>query len=257
MLRQFFLVLLLAPTLVHSDPLSLHGTIGSYEIEMELVRDAESALSGRYRYAGKEAWLTLDGQAYGQDVVALTEQFEGQETGAFFLDVVSKELVGVWVTEERDLPVKLTATSGDLLDVLEPVSRPEVNSAITGQYTTGGHWVNTMWAPQYEVGFNGGTVNVAKIDAEGLLIHFDFIVGPTYHIASFRGVAQRTAAGVFEHKAVLEGSSEACHLTFRFSQSGLSVSDNNSGWTCQFGARAHANFDLEKTSDIAEFEEFR
>lgn len=242
-----------------ADPVVLSGSIGPYAIEVELSRAAQTddTLSGRYRYAGKTAWLDLQGTAYDQDVVALTERADGKETGYFFLDVTGTALKGYWVSGETEYPVEITSEGKSVSALLSPDSPPDVSASLTGQYTTGGYWVNTWWAPRYEVGFNGGAVNVAVVDDGNLLIHFDFVVGPTYHLATFRGTAQRVGPNEFEHNAVLEGSSDPCRLTFRFDQGALSVSDQNNGFACQFGARAHANFDLIKTSDTAEFEDYR
>lgn len=240
-----------------AQDVSFIGTIGPYEIEAQLSRAtlADAQVTGRYRYAGRSVWLTLKGEVFDRDAMEIRESAEGVETGRFFLNVEADMLTGFWAAGEVHHPAELRAEAGEIADLLP--ARPEVpvNPGVTGRYSVGRHWVNALFAPHYEIGFNGGAANVVEIDADRILVDFDFIVGPTYHLASFKGVARRIEAGVYAHNAVLPGGSAPCHLTFRFTAGGLSVSDHAQPFACQFGARAHANFDLTKVSDRAEFED--
>ncbi|AKS46063.1 hypothetical protein SAMN05444287_1167 [Octadecabacter temperatus] len=238
-----------------ADPVTFDGSIGPYDIEAELSR-SDDGLVGRYRYAGRDTWLDLTGDAFGQDVIQLSEQVDGEATGTFFLDVVNDQLEGYWVNETDEYTAQLTPPQGALVSLLDPIAEPQVNSSVTGQYFVGSHWVNTMWAPRYEVAFNGGDVNVVAVSPDLIYVRFEFIVGPTYHFAYFEGFARRANERTFIHDQVLEGGDEPCQLAFTFEDATLSIDDNNSGFACQFGMRAHANFDLNKVSDIAEFEDY-
>jgi len=245
----------LCATEAFAEPVRMQGTIGPFDIvaELEALGGGADLVAGRYRYAGRAAWLTLQGEVFGRQAMEIVESADGQETGRFFLNVERDALRGYWAAGETHYPVVLPLAQGALAELLPKPNVPEISPGLVGKYFVGRHWVNDWFAPNYEIGFNGGTVNVAEIDADTLLVHFDFIVGPTYHFATFRGIARRTGAQTFEHHAVLSGGSEPCHLTFRFEVGQLALSDNNGPWACQFGARAHANFTLEKISNTAEF----
>ncbi len=235
-----------------ASALELSGAIGPYPIEMELARSGDG-LTGRYRYAGQSAWLSLSGESFGREAVQLEEKDAESVTGQFYLELSSQGLAGHWVNDESDFEVTLAPTTGDIDELLAPVAKPEVSQAFTGRYEVGSYWVNGLFAPNYEIGFNGGTANVVEVSPETIFVAFEFIVGPTYHIAYFRGPAELVEDGVYVHDAVLEGGSEPCRLVFRFDSAQLAISDTGNGFACQFGARAHANFDLVKTDDVAEF----
>lgn len=96
-------------------------------------------------------------------------------------------------------------------------------------------------------------MNIVELEPGTILVRFEFTVGPTYHSASFFGQARRTEEGVYVHDVVLPGADAPCRLVFRFDQTSLSIEDKGNGFSCQFGARAHANFDVLKVSDTAEF----
>ena len=63
---------------------------------------------------------------------------------------------------------------------------------------------------------NGGTVDIIDIGYDQIFVDFEFVFGPTYHFASFRGLAQKIAPGVYEHKSRYNPEVEECHLTFTF-----------------------------------------
>ncbi|HCP81136.1 MAG TPA: hypothetical protein DIT67_05950 [Octadecabacter sp.] len=239
---------------IQANPVTFDGSIGPYDIEAELTRDGDG-LVGRYRYAGRDGWLELTGEVFGQDVITLSEHVDGETTGTFFFEVIDGQLDGYWVNDTTEFAAQLTPLQSSVVELLDPVTEPQVNSSVTGRYFTGGNWVNTMWAPRYEVAFNGGDANVVSVSPDLIYVRFEFVVGPTYHFAFFQGFARRANERTYIHDAILEGSDEPCRLVFTFEDTGLSIEDNNIGYGCQFGARAHANFDLSKVSDIAEFEE--
>jgi len=97
-------------------------------------------------------------------------------------------------------------------------------------------------------------VNVVELAPNIILVRFDFVVGPTYHFASFQGLASLVEGQVYVHDAILFDGGMPCRLVFRFTGTELSIEDTNSRFSCGFGARAHANFDLIKVSDTAEFD---
>lgn len=236
-----------------ADPVELRGAIGPYDIEAELQR-IDGALVGRYRYAGRDAWIDLSGEAYGQDAIQLNESVGGEQTGAFFLGNEDGQLVGFWAGGGADFEAGLTPVRGDLLTLMEPEPPIDISNSITGQYAVGHYWVNDWFAPNYEIGFTGGTANVLQIAPNQIFVNFQFVVGPTYHIAAFQGGAKQTADGVFVHASTLSGGDEPCRLVFSFDPNEMSIEDENTGYACQFGARAHANFNLMKISDMAEFD---
>jgi len=246
------LLTLLVATATSASPLKFSGAVGPYKVELELER-SDDGLIGRYRYVTETTWITLAGETFGTDALRLEENVSGSVTGHFFLENRNQRLEGFWVNETSDFEVHLTPVIGVADDVFAPELKPAVSDALTGQYSVGSYWVNDYFAPRYEIGFNGGKVNVVEISPNQILVGFSFIVGPTYHIASFRGHAIRTEEGTYVHNAVLPYGSTPCRLEFRFNGTQLSINDDGNGSSCQFGARAHATFDLQKTSDTAEF----
>lgn len=237
-------------------PLEFTGAIGPYAIELQLERTGYPIgdhVEGRYRYKGKTSWITLNGESFASDALQLEESLSGKITGQFYLNHTDQSLRGYWVNESSDHEVQLSPVNGNIQDLFAPAPQPEVSDTLTGKYETGSYWVNGLFAPNYEIGFNGGTVNVVELSTTQILVGFDFVVGPTYHLASFLGQAGLAADGSYVHDAVLEGGDEPCRLVFRFEAKSLSIEDNGNGFACQFGARAHANFELQKVSNTAEF----
>lgn len=251
-MKTLFFIAAFASTPALADPVLLTGAIGPYGIEVELEHDQE-AISGRYRYEGRDAWIDLSGEAHGQDAVALTETVDGIETGTFYLGVVAGQFEGFWSNGERDFVARLMPTSGEVSDVFAPAIVPDVGPSLTGRYGVGYHWVNDWFAPNYEIGFNGGEANVVELAPNIILVGFEFLVGPTYHFANFQGLATQTADNVFVHDAPLDGGETTCRLVFTFEEGTLEIDDIDNGFACHFGMRAHANFGLTKVSDTAEF----
>jgi len=252
-----FIVGLLCASALAAEPVTFVGAIGPYEIEMELDHDSLGNINGRYRYAGRDTWLGMIGEAFGQRALQISEYADGVETGVFYLETAEGGLSGYWVGGETTHPVVLK-TDNVLAEVFPPEGQRDVSPGITGQYAVHSYWVNDWFAPgTIEIGFNGGDVNVVEFSDTEILVQFQFTVGPTYHLASFRGVAQKVDEGHYVHNEVLLGASGPCRLEFFFDETGLSISDVGNTYNCQFGARAHANFDLAKVGNVAEFEGFR
>ncbi|MEO1240203.1 MAG: hypothetical protein AAFW64_11315 [Pseudomonadota bacterium] len=233
--------------------LELSGAIGPYQVEMALER-SDGRLVGRYRYAGQSAWLSLTGETFGTEALRLEERDGDRVTGQFFLEHAEQGFAGFWAGDESDFAVNLTPTTGQTDEMFAPMRQSEVSPTLTGQYHVGSHWVNDWFAPNYEIGFNGGQANVVELSPGTILVAFEFVVGPTYHIATFFGQATQVDDGAYVHDAVLSGGSDPCRLEFRFYETQLTINDTGNGFACQFGARAHANFGLEKVSDTAEFD---
>lgn len=239
---------------IWADTVAFDGAIGPYGIEVELTL-SEEALSGRYRYVGRDVWLDLTGETFGADIMQLDESVDGAPTGSFYLETTGAGLEGFWAGGEADHPVRLIAREKATQNLFAPSVAVEVGDWVTGRYSTTEYWINDWFAPSYEIGFNGGNVSVVKISHGEILVEFNFVVGPTYHIASFVGVATRDASGdfIFDDARGF-GSDESCRLVFAFQDRTLEITDIDNGYACGFGARAHANFTLQKISDTAEFD---
>ncbi len=235
-----------------AETVRFDGSIGPYGIEVELA-DEEAVLAGRYRYDGRDSWISLSGETFGQSAIRLEETVDGAVTGTFFLETGQGNLEGYWAGAGTDYAVQLEPISGELGALFKDEPVEELSASLTGRYEVGYHWVNDWFAPNYEIGFNGGEANVVQLAPNVILVGFNFIVGPTYHFAGFQGLAALTSDGSFVHDAALSGGDEPCRLVFSFENGGLSIEDIDNGFACQFGARAHANFDLQKVSNTAEF----
>lgn len=246
------LMLLVWPLALLAEPVSFSGYIGPYEVEVELSPLVEDRVEGRYRYVGRDAWLSLSGVAYGTQVMQLDEWADDTQTGRFFLEVLDGDLQGIWQGGEAEHPVRFVSKTS-VLDAFPMNPREDVGAGLTGRYEIHHYWLNDHFAPHFEVGFNGGTVNVIQLAENEIFVSFEFAVGPTYHIASFQGRAQRQRENLFVHDQILPGGNTPCRLEFFFQYNELNITDQGNGYACQFGARAHANFDLPKVSDTAEF----
>ena len=254
-LKALIALLLLCTTPATAETIRLSGTIGTYAVEMELARDSAvpGAISGRYQYVGRDIWLTLPGMSFAAQALEMTESWRNDETGHFYLATQNGRLEGHWVNGTRDLPVTLYIKDGHLGQLEAPNAlQPLTPSNIPGTYAVNWYWVNDWFAPKYEIGFNGGQAVVAAITAATLQIGFDLINGPTYHVASFRGQAQRTGPKTFTHNAILDYADAPCHLDFTFVKGRLDITQHSPSFDCGFGARAHAEFALEKVSDTVD-----
>ncbi|MGR3513879.1 MAG: hypothetical protein ACU0GG_14050 [Paracoccaceae bacterium] len=110
-MRQLFsiFVMTLTGSAAAASPIGFTGSIGPYQIEVELDR-SDDQLEGRYRYVGREAWIGLSGQSYGQEVLQLEEQADGHITGQFHLEKNGDRLEGFWVDDANNFKVQLAPT---------------------------------------------------------------------------------------------------------------------------------------------------
>jgi len=121
MIRLSILAVLLNAMSAFAAPIELEGTIGPYEIEVELERAGDgNRLLGRYRYAGRDSWIDLTGEAFAQDAALLEEQVNGEVTGTFFLEPTGAGFGGFWVNETSDFTVNLAPKTGSVADLLVP-----------------------------------------------------------------------------------------------------------------------------------------
>ncbi len=246
-----------SPAQTDGGKLTLSGNIGKYAIEMELMTGTgkDFKFSGRYRYAGKEAYLDLKGEKY-DDCIYMEESFKGTPTGYFYVDVWGDSLTGHWVNESKYHPVKLRITKGDarLLEV-KSVSEytPRTSTAKTGSYGNGANYINDYWVsdgePRYEIGFNGGYMIIEELGGDSLRFQTEVICGPTYHYASAEGIAYRK-----DTVWVYTSEDGACIITLKFGERSV-FAEANSSFDCGFGARAYLMDDFVKMSDDALFGE--
>ena len=90
------MALMLCAHMALADMVRPSGTLGPLSIDMELKTGTDGRIEGRYRYKSKQAWLTLGGLSYGPLHIALTERYEGQDTGRLFLESDDTSLTGFW-----------------------------------------------------------------------------------------------------------------------------------------------------------------
>ena len=242
---------LVMPASALAELVTFTGTIGPYAIEVELqsVESDKENLIGRYRYEGRKSWLDLKGHFHSNQALSLIETWEGKASGRFFLEQNEGTLQGRWVAADDDLQVELKPITGPIWGLYEKPDEDEISSVLQGTYRSEFYWVNDWFEPNYEIGFNGGDVIVRALGEDELHIWFSFVVGPTYHIAYFDGVAKRTGSNVYETSHASYDDDAACHLTLTFRERAMSIEQHSRGISCGFGARAHANFDLEKVND--------
>lgn len=242
-------------------PVTFKGAINSkYQIEMELREDPNDAgkVVGKYRYAGKTAYLNLKGDSYSSSVLHLTESYDGKTTGEFYLEWEGENtLTGTWMGGEKHFPVSLTRLSGDReqLDAYDiTVISAQTNADITGSYVSETHWINDFHSteenPNLEIGFNGGVVTVQEVSEEEIKVFFNLICGPTYHMAYFSGTAKKTGNRQYEFNQISEfGGEEPCHLIFTFTEKTISIEQKSASFDCGFGARAYADGDFLKVNN--------
>lgn len=244
-----------------AEPLvTLHGTIGKYKIEMELNSDTKgkSDIKGKYRYAGKTAYLDIQGDMYGSDIVYLEESWNGKVTGSFYLEWDSEGLwKGKWIGDKAVHEAQLKVQTGSM-SMLRPYTIEShaafVSEGISGSYVSEHYFINEMWYseenPNLEIGFNGGVVTVKELSSDKLEIHFNQVCGPTYHLAYFSGEAVKIGEGKYEYRGNMDAD-EDCHLQFSFKSGAIEITQVSSGFACGFGARAYADGTFEKVNDEA------
>ena len=239
--------------------LSLKGNIGKYAIEMQITdSDYETGLfKGKYKYAGKESYLSLKGEIF-QSVIYMEEFYNDKTTGEFFLEWNDGKLAGKWIGNNKSFDVNLSIVQGNE-KLLESKSLSEysqgTSTALTGGYGTENYFLNDMWfseeSPQMEVGFNGGYALIEEINEDSVRFQFELIVGPTYHFATGSGIAIRKGDH-YEYRMVVENEKEDCVIQLTFGERSTHLYANQS-FICGFGARAYLDHDLVKITDRYEF----
>ena len=237
-----------------SDTLVLKGNVGGYAIEMEISSSdyATGEFQGRYRYLSQTSYLDIKGQNFGT-CMYIEEFYDEDQTGSFYLDFAEDSLKGWWVAGDKSYTVELSIAAGNhehlLTQSLEELSS-QTNDSISGTYQVDYYYISDYFAtevnPVYEIGYNGGYVSIEEVGQDTLKFEFEFLCGPTYHIASAEGVAVKTGdIYVYSEKLWDE---ESCEVTFMFSEKGVYVSSVSS-FSCGFGARAYVDHELIKVND--------
>lgn len=229
-------------------------------MELWVANDPTSDLhlAGKYRYQGKTAFLDLEGQLYGGDVLWLEEWWSGEVSGNFYLEYTGEgEWNGRWIGNGTFHETQLITLEGDRNDLMAydlNDLKAKATKGISGSYALDEYFINEMWFteenPAVEVGFNGGVVTAKEVDDMHVQIEFQFVCGPTYHLAFFSGEATRIGKNSYEFNEPWdEGEEESCHLVFNFKDKQLEIKQFTAGYHCGFGARAYAEGTYDKVSD--------
>ena len=248
-----------------SSTLKLTGTIGTYQIEMSLEsnKSSQDTILGKYNYKGKTAYLTLHAVLYEGNTLYIKESYNGKTTGEFYLEHEEGNWSGKWVAGSKSYEVNLVATGGDLTAFHSYKSRipdKDINSAITGEYTSEYYFVNDIWFTKensyIDIGYNGGTVLVDELGEDSIKVAFETVSGPTFHIAIFSGVASKEGTTKYIFNAPLYEGEESCHVEFDFKEGQLEIVQVSSNMDCGFGARAHAGGFFTKVSNSVSEDDF-
>jgi len=229
------------------NPLMYLGKIGNLKIEMSIVKNdfQTGKFQGKYRYSGKEAYLTLSGTYYSP-CLHIEESYKDKVTGDFYLELVGDSLIGFWKNDKKVLDVKLAYKSGNqqlLSRKLPKDYANQVSSSIEGTYESHLFFINDYWSPQQvEIGYNGAKATIKIIDEESIDINFEAICGPTYHFATGGGIA------VKEGDEYIYRNEDGCEIKVRFTEKTVKMIANNS-MDCGFGARAFLDHEFLKISD--------
>jgi hypothetical protein len=243
---------------VHAQ--TFHGKIGSYPIVMELDEmDWETGdLKGRYRYANKSSYLTLEGNVM-QQVIWMEEKYDGEVTGMFYLSFEEDTIRGKWISDKKWYDVELYATTKDIKKMNTKTLqefKKDVSSNLSGGYANENYYINDMWFrednPQLEIGFSGGTLVMEELDADSLRFTVNTVSGPTYHIAYASGVAVKNEDGLFE--CLIEAyEGDSCIVYIEPKQKAAHVWARGN-FLCGFGARAYLDHTFIKITDRFEYE---
>ena len=259
-MKSLILILFTAlfiPAFLKAETVKIKGKIGGeYEIEMELKKSGEPEyfIAGKYKYKGKTAYLTLEGNLYNDDILYLVEYDPSKEvTGHFFLENTGTNTwKGKWTGNSKYFDVEIEVISGNTAQFkqydLDKMNQ-SCSSELTGSYYWGLHFLNDMWLEDtgnMEIGYNGGVVSVKEISKDSIWVKFELVCGPTYHIASFEGSAKKTGTNEFVFNSSLYEGEDPCHLIFSFKNKTLNIEQKSSSMDCEFGARAYAHGEFNK-----------
>jgi hypothetical protein len=263
-MKNLFLALTMSvfcSSAIAQSTVNLKGNIGKYSIEMELEPSADKNgnVKGKYRYAGKTAYMDLEGDYLSGEILYLQESWDGKVTGSFYLTHSDENtFTGKWIGTKSVMEAKLTVTSGEINDLisytLESYSAL-ASDEITGSYVSEYYFINDMWYtednPSLEIGFNGGVVTAQQKGADSVQVYFNLICGPTYHFAYFSGTAWKIGESKYKYRGSMDPDEEACELIFEFKSGSVDITQESSSFACGFGARAYAEGSFGKVNDKA------
>lgn len=266
-MTKLFLVLIafaLTTQIGFANDAVINGKIGTYPVEMTVSKvDWESGeVEGRYRYANKTSYLTLNGQLYGS-CIYLEEFYHEKKSGEFYLDVEEGALIGKWIANNKVMDVTLEWTT-DLSNKLKYKRledfRKETNKNITGTYRNEVYFLNDMWLteenPVMEIGYNGGAALIEEINADTIHFLVTAVCGPTYHLAYANGYAVKTKPNEY-YCLYNANEGDSCEIFINMgSQSTFISAKSNNSFTCEFGMRAYLEHEFIKVDDNVDFESF-
>lgn len=235
--------------------IKLSGDVGGYKIEMLITSvDQDSAtFKGKYKYLSQKNYLDISGINYGA-CIYIEESYNGKVTGSFYLDREGNALSGYWANETKSFAVNLEITSGDskLLYVkTETDYQTLVSDRISGRYEINYNFINDYFTteenPVFEIGYNGGSIDVTAMGTDSISFVAEFICGPTYHYAWAEGIAVKDGE-YYVYSADPYETDDFCEIKFKFGNKTLAASSNNS-MGCGFGARAYIDHELIKVAD--------
>ena len=241
--------------------LTFSGEIGDFPVLMKITEiDWETGyLSGDYHYVNKEGDFEIKGEILS-DCVILSEFYEGENTGDFYLQLEKGYLTGKLISGNDWFNVKLkigkSGTKKLAIKTLEDYSEA-CNSGITGAYLCETHFINDMWfeddKPELEIGFNGGKAIIERINKDSVEFLIEVYCGPTYHMAYAKGVAINS--GVDKYTCIYEATEEdTCRIVLSFSDRSIHASAFG-GFSCGFEPRAYLDHVFTKVSDRHNFRE--
>jgi hypothetical protein len=235
--------------------IKLEGDVGGYKIEMIInsVNTDSSTFEGIYKYLSQKNYLDIKGENYGE-CIYIEEFYNENITGSFYLNREGDYFSGYWANEKKSFDVNLSVVEGNT-DLLKKMSEEDyqalVTESINGRYEVNHCYINEYFAtdesPFYQIGYNGGFVNIKEIGTDSIEFDLEFICGPTSHFAFAEGVAVKKG-DVYLYKEDPYETGEFCEISFKFGNKSLYVSANNS-MSCGFGARAYVDHHLLKVSD--------
>lgn len=236
-------------------PLIYKGKIGDYKIEVqfESCDSLDGGFSGKYRYEGKQNFLSLSGELT-PPVIYMQEYFKGDTTGYWYLEMSGDSIKGFWVGNNNVAAVYLKYASGDrsiLWRKTEIEYNKQVNSSLTGDYEVNNYFINDMWLSEEnifpEIGYNGGLISVIEREDGSIYFSVEAVCGPTYHIAYADGIAKKNG------KIYVYQNEDGCSITFDFNDKKVAV-ESNSSMDCGFGARAYLSHDFVKVNNTPSIE---
>lgn len=212
---------------------------------------------GTYNYQGKKTSLQIKGELKGNCMI-IEEYFNNKNTGSFYLTTDGDSLRGYWKAGTKDpLTVTLKYKNKETAKQLVAFDLMTLNKSTTndidGNYRVEYYFINDMFFPNIEIGYNGGEATFKKLGKDSLQFLVEMVCGPTFHLAYAEGKAVKKG-DVYVYKANLSGENDKwCEITFSFKNKKVKAVANAS-FECGFGARAYLDHELIKVSDKPSFE---